>query len=254
MLNPNRRVSIFLMVLALTSLMFPIDIGEKVTISEDLEVTRVSTHGYIHISYMTAPKWGRVPCNGLIIAVGDECFVVDTPPDRKLSMQLIGWIEENLQVDIKGIAVGHWHEDCLGGLDEFHRREIPSYSHRLTQTEAKNHHLPVPQRAFDDELQLRIGASEVVCYYPGGGHTRDNIVVWFPEDKLLFGGCLVKEKRARSKGNTKDAVMEDWAQTLINVKQRFPEAQIVVPGHGKPGSLDLLDHTATLVRVKPPLP
>ena len=33
MLNPNRRVSIFLMVLALTSLMFPIDIGEKVTIS-----------------------------------------------------------------------------------------------------------------------------------------------------------------------------------------------------------------------------
>jgi metallo-beta-lactamase class B len=238
------------MLLVVSKLIFPLDIGEKVIISEDLEITRLSEHGYIHISYMTVPKWGRVACNGLIYKMGNECFVVDTPPDQALSQQLIDWIEKNLKADIKGIAVGHWHDDCLGGLDAFHAKKIPSYSLFLTQTEAKKHGFPVPKTGFHKELKLQIGDSDVICYYPGGGHTRDNIVVWFPADKLLFGGCLVKEKRSQSKGNTKDAVLEDWAQSVLNVKKRFPEAQIVIPGHGQPGGLDLLDHTARIVAVK----
>ncbi len=48
---------------------------------------RVSAHGYIHISY------------------------------RKLSMQLIGWIEENLQTDITGIAASEPVCYYPGGLD-----------------------------------------------------------------------------------------------------------------------------------------
>ena len=244
----NRRVSFAcVLVLILSNLMFALDIGEKIIVSDDLEIMRVSEHGYIHISYLTAPQWGRVACNGLIYDKNGECFVVDTPPDAASSRQLIAWIEKNLKSGIKGIAVGHWHDDCLGGLDAFHERKIPSYSYRLTQTEAKKHGYPVPQKGFDKELRLRVGDSDVVCYYPGGGHTRDNIVVWFPEDKLLFGGCLVKEKQARSKGNTRDAVLEDWAQTVLHVKSRFPEAKVVVPGHGQPGGLDLLDHTARIV-------
>ena len=251
MLKISRRVSLVcVMLLVVSNLIFPLDIGEKVTVSEDLEITRLSEYGYIHISYMTVPKWGRVACNGLIYQKENECFVVDTPPDRALSRLLISWIEKHLKADIKGIAVGHWHDDCLGGLDAFHQKNIPSYSLDLTQTDARNHGLPIPQKGFEKELKLRVGGSDVICYYPGGGHTRDNIVVWFPADKLLFGGCLVKEKRSQSKGNTKDAVLEDWAQSVLNVKKRFPEAKIIIPGHGQPGGIDLLDHTAKIVAAK----
>ena len=35
-------------------------------------------------------------------------------------------------------------------------------------------------------------------FYPGPGHTEDNIVVYFRKRNLLFGGCLLKTMRQKN--------------------------------------------------------
>jgi len=71
-------------------------------------------------------------------------------------------------------------------------------------------------------------------------------VVWLAKHKILFGGCLVKSLQSKSLGNTADASIEIWPTSIQNVLNKYPDIEIVVPGHGKIGNVNLLKHTAKL--------
>jgi metallo-beta-lactamase class B len=49
-------------------------------------------------------------------------------------------------------------------------------------------------------------------------------------------------------GNLADAVVDEWEGSVQRVKESFPNAKIVVPGHDEYGGLELLDHTIELVK------
>jgi metallo-beta-lactamase class B len=57
----------------------------------------------------------------------------------------------------------------------------------------------LPQYTFTHDTTFNIAGVTLQAYYPGAGHTRDNIVVWVPQDKVLFGGCLIKSLEAIQK-------------------------------------------------------
>lgn len=104
-----------------------------------------------------------------------------------------------------------------------------------------------PSPDLDPKLtQLEFNGFRIEVFYPGPGHTEDNIVVWIPSDHVLFGGCLVKALENVSLGNVADANTEKWASSIQNLQIRYPNANIVVPGHGRIGSTDLLLHTIKL--------
>ena len=84
-------------------------------------------------------------------------------------------------------------------------------------------------------------------FYPGAGHTRDNLVVWIPEAKLLFGGCLIKEEGARHIGNVTDADLQGWPGAIKNLQRRYPGVELVIPGHGRPGGPQALENTLALL-------
>ncbi|MEZ4957420.1 MAG: hypothetical protein R2825_27935 [Saprospiraceae bacterium] len=98
-----------------------------------------------------------------------------------------------------GVVVTHFHDDCLGGLNEFHNKQIPSYTSFKTIELAKLEDNPEPLNGFDDYLELKVGNKKVINQFLGEGHTKDNIVSYFPAEKVLFGGCLIKTLGA-SKG------------------------------------------------------
>jgi glyoxylase-like metal-dependent hydrolase (beta-lactamase superfamily II) len=84
-------------------------------------------------------------------------------------------------------------------------------------------------------------------FYPGEGHTRDNIVVWFPARRVLFGGCVVKSIEAGGLGNVNDANLESWPATIGKVMARYPNAKYVIPGHQRWSGRDALRHTLALL-------
>ncbi len=92
-----------------------------------------------------------------------------------------------------------------------------------------------------------VGGRSFTAYYPGEGHTRDNIVVWFPEARLLYGGCLVKSTEATDLGNVTEANLAAWPVTLRNVSRKFPRPRYVIPGHQSWASTESLQHTVELL-------
>ena len=221
---------------------------KKVVLSDDLEVTQFTEHVFLHTSYMKIDG-KRFSSNGLIFVSGDSAVVIDTPVNDLLSEQLLAWISEQ---GFKTLAVipTHFHVDNLGGLKAFHEAGIPSYANALTLKLAAEHQYEVPENSFTDSLELKVGKEKIECWFPGAGHTLDNIVVWIPSERILFGGCLVKPVTATGLGNTADADVQAWPQSIQNVIERYPQADIVVPGHGDPGGKALLRHTYELLTAK----
>jgi glyoxylase-like metal-dependent hydrolase (beta-lactamase superfamily II) len=43
-----------------------------------------------------------------------------------------------------------------------------------------------------------------------------------------------------------DADVAEWPASIRRVLERYPQAEVVVPGHGEVGGVELLRHTITL--------
>ena len=230
-------MGVFLLSLAL----FCSAAADIVKLDPDLELEELRPGLFLHRSWLMVEGFGRVECNGLVYINGGEAVVIDTPGSARLSGLLLDWLEEN-EVRAQALFVGHTHEDSMGGMEVFHQRGIATASSTVCQRLVKEQNKPVSRLGFDSELSIQVGDSHVVAAYFGPGHTKDNAVVYLPEEKVLFGGCLIKADGA-SRGNTADADLERWSQTVQKVADAFPEAETIVPGHGKPGGRELLQYT-----------
>ncbi len=220
---------------------------QEVCRSEALIIEQVSPNAFVHTSYKQTDEFGHVPCNGLVVRYNGETIVFDTPTNDSSAIELIRWIEDSLHCRIDAVIPTHFHDDCLGGLKAFHARGIPSYANNRTIELATANGMPVPQHGFTDSLSLPVGETRVTATFHGEGHTKDNVVGYFPSEHVLFGGCLIKEVDA-SKGYLGDANVDAWSGTVEAVKRAYPDVQVVVPGHGKYGDQRLLDYTIGLFR------
>lgn len=217
--------------------------------SQDLTVKQLTDHVYQHTSYLNTESFGKVPCNGMVAFDGKEAIVFDTPADDSTSLKLINWIQDRLKCKVIAVVATHFHEDCVGGLAAFHQNGIPSYALRKTIELTKTAGFPVPQKSFDGLREFSVGARKAVAEFNGEGHTSDNVIGYFPSERVMFGGCLIKELKA-GKGNMADANEKAWPITVARVKMKYPDTQLVIPGHGKVGDLTLLDYTIKLFEVK----
>jgi metallo-beta-lactamase class B len=219
--------------------------SEEVYKSENLIITQISENAFVHTSFLQTQDFGHVPCNGLIVSSNKETIVFDTPTNDKSSEELINWIQETLHSKINAIIPTHFHNDCLGSLQAFHNRDITSYANSRTTELAKENDYVIPINSFNDSLILKVGNENIIVKYFGEGHTKDNVVGYFPSENILFGGCLIKELNA-SKGYLGDANVADWSSTVKKIKMEYSNVKIVVPGHGKFGDHELLDYTINL--------
>jgi metallo-beta-lactamase class B len=215
--------------------------------STTLSLEQVSPHVYLHTSFLETNRFGRVACNGMIVVDAGEAIVFDTPATESATIELLDYAERTLKVRVKAVVPTHFHADCLAGLAEFHRRRIRSYALASTLALAAGSKAEVPQQGFAERLALRVGQQEVIAHFLGEGHTKDNVVAYFPAEQVLFGGCLIKALGA-DKGFLGDANVRAWPQTVAKLKQTYPHTRVLIPGHGQAGGLELSDYTIQLFK------
>jgi metallo-beta-lactamase class B len=217
--------------------------------SSNLIITQIAENSFEHTSFKQTNDFGKVPCNGLIVRNSNEVIVFDTPTNDQSAEELIKWIKETLHCKINAVIPTHFHDDSSGGLEAFNKNSIPSYAYFKTIELAKENNFVVPKNSFRDSLILKVGNEIIIARFLGEGHTKDNIIGYFPSENIMFGGCLIKELDA-SKGYLGDANLTEWSSTVEKVKKAFPKAKIIVPGHGAYGSKKLLDYTITLFKTQ----
>ncbi len=215
--------------------------------SKDLVITQIAKNAFEHTSFKQTNDFGYVPCNGLIVRNSNEVIIFDTPTNDKSSALLIKWIKEKLHCKINAIIPTHFHDDCLGGLKAFDENGIPSYAYFKTIALAKENNYVVPKNSFSDSLILKVGNQHIIAKFFGEGHTKDNVIGYFPSEKIMFGGCLIKELEA-GKGYLGDANVAEWSNTVEKIKKKYPNVKTVIPGHGEYGNIALLDYTIALFK------
>ncbi len=214
--------------------------------SVSLKIKLIQDGVYLHTSFHEVKGYGLVDTNGLILIDGNQAFIVDTPWSESDTEALVSWINEQ-GYDLKAGISTHHHEDSAAGIGVLNSKSIPTYASKLTNDLLLAKGRSTATNIFNEkEFLLKAGRLEV--FYPGPGHTIDNVVVWLPKESILFGGCFVKGLEWNSLGYVGDASIDRWEGSIRKVKSRYPVNISIVPGHGKIGNIQLLDHTIELVQ------
>ena len=215
----------------------------SVTLGPDLEVRELLPGVWLHVSVDKG-----IPANGLIASTPVGLVLVDTGWNDSQAERLMAWAEKERHLPIVRAIVTHWHADRSGGVNALARRKVPVGSLDLTAPRV------LEARGTALEVLLAAGpgahasAPGFEVFYPGPGHTVDNLVVWLPETRVLFGGCFIKAENADDMGNVADADLAAWPRSVAAVRDRYPDATTVVPGHGPVGGMAALDRTLELLR------
>jgi len=222
--------------------------NDTISINDNLQIVHLQDSVFVHISWVESERYGRFSNNGLLIIRSGEAVMIDTPMSDAQTKVLCDYLYNELQVKVKALIAGHFHNDCIGGLKYLQSIGAKSLASNLTIEKCKEEGLPIPSIGFDKEYDCLFNNEAIECRYFGGGHSFDNITVWLPQQKILFGGCLVKSIDARGLGNLSHAVVDEWDTTIEKVIYAYPEVKIVIPGHGNVGDAKLLSHTISLVK------
>ena len=213
--------------------------------SNYIELTKVQENVWIHTSYM---QYGgsRTPSNGMVVLTSKGFVLIDTPWNNDQTKELIRLLKDKFNEEVKIAIITHAHIDRIGGIDTLLEHEIDVRSTKQTEKEAEKYGFTKPSPTLDGSTNIEFGDTELEVFYPGEGHTVDNIIVWLPKYKVLYGGCLIKSMASESLGSIVDANLSEWPQSIQKVKEKYGDAEVVIPGHGKSGGTELIEHTLEL--------
>lgn len=216
--------------------------------SNFVQLTKINDNVWVHTTYYN-DEGNRILSNGLLVRTSKGLVLIDTAWTNEQTEELIKLTKENFKQDITTAIITHAHMDKIGGIKTLLENKIDVKSTPLTAqlAEKSGYDKPNPSITSDDTV-LEFGDTKLEVYFPGEGHTADNIVVWLPKDKILFGGCILKPLESKSIGNASDANMEAWPNSVENLINKFPDAEIVIPTHGDWGDKQILTHTLNLLK------
>jgi metallo-beta-lactamase class B len=215
----------------------------------NIKVTRLTDGFYVHTSYKLLG--GKpFPSNGLIVDTQDGVVLIDTGWGKKPTKEILNWVEKNLHKKVVLCIVSHSHDDRMSGINELRKKNIRVISTKLTAEKTAESEFSKPEGILPADTTFTIGKIQIQTFYPGPGHTEDNITVWFPGQKVLFGGCFVKSTEAKDLGNIADANLIEWPNSLQKVIAKFPEVKYVIPGHQSWETTKSLQHTLELLNQK----
>lgn len=188
------------------------------------------------------------PSNGLICLTAAGAVLIDTPWDTTQFQPLIDTIWARHHLRVVATVSTHWHDDRTACTERFQHMGAQTYARKQTQELARENQNEVPANGFLNDTTFHVGGLEFEVYYPGPGHALDNIVVWFPKSRILYGGCLVKSIESRGLGFTGDADLAHWPAAIKAVQERYPKARWVIPGHQAWKGKEALRHTLKLLK------
>jgi glyoxylase-like metal-dependent hydrolase (beta-lactamase superfamily II) len=187
--------------------------------------------------------------NASFIVGPDGIVVIDALGSPALAQALVKAIGKVSQKKITHVIVTHYHADHIYGLLVFQEIGAKIIAHpaakeylnsetatqRLLASRAElapwvneNTKLIEADTWISSETKLNLSGIELVVKPVGPAHTPEDIVVFFPKDKVLFAGDLLFRGRLPFIGSTADT--GPWLKAL-NSFLDF-KANSVIPGHG----------------------
>jgi metallo-beta-lactamase class B len=207
-----------------------------------LTIARLTGDYYVYTTWGTAGG-EPYPANGLYLVTPEGVVLIDTPWDTTQFQPLLDSIRQRHHRPVVLCIATHWHSDKTAGLAYYRAKGIPTYTTRLTDSLSLANGKPRAAFLFTNDTSFNVGGYVVQTFFPGEGHTKDNIVVWFGRDRVLYGGCLIKGVEAPDLGYTGDGNLAAYAATIRRLQAKFPNPAYVIPTHQGWQSIESVQHT-----------
>lgn len=191
-----------------------------------------------------AKEGGKAGGNAGFVVGDNAVAVIDTFEDSAAAQELLATIRGITKLPIKFVVNTHYHLDHVNGNDVFAaagatifaQRNVSSWirtenlhlfgEHISPAMKARIESLALPDVDYDDGVDLHLGRTLQVRYFPG--HTGSDSVVIVSGANIVFCGDLLWKDHFP---NLIDASTDKWIETLSAFQAQFGTSTLV-PGHG----------------------
>ncbi|MFZ3453609.1 MBL fold metallo-hydrolase [Arthrobacter sp. 7Tela_A1] len=204
----------------------------------------------------TNPGWDMN--TGLVL--GDErALLVDTGAGPRQAEAILGAVRQLTDLPVAAVNT-HAHYDhyfgnaylLANGVEEIwatsgcakaiaaegekQRTSVAAQEPEMAAGSGANTAIAVPNRLVDGApVDLDLGGISVTLFHLGRGHTDHDLLVGTPD--VVFAGDLVEQGADPDFG---DSYPKDWIRTLGKVAALEDLYSTVIPGHGKPVTMDFV--------------
>lgn len=215
--------------------------------SASLHITPLTGDFYIYTTYNTY-EGNPVPANGMYLVTNQGVVMFDTPWDTTQFQPLLDSIRVRHRQPVVMAMATHWHSDKTAGLEYYRQQGIKTWTTTLTDELCKKNNKKRAEFLTTRDTVFSIGQYAFETYFPGEGHTVDNIVIWFEKEKILYGGCLIKGADAESLGYLGDANVREYAKTLKRVRKKCRKPRHIIIAHSDWHDTNSLKHSIKLAK------
>ena len=214
-----------------------------------LRITRLTGDFYVFTTYHDY-KGNPFSSNSMYLVTDSGVVMFDTPWDTTQFQPLLDSIKARHQKNVTLCMATHFHEDRTAGLAYYRQQGISTYTTKMTDSLAAVHNAKRAERLIDKDTVFRVGQYSFETWYPGQGHSPDNIIIWFGEQKIIYGGCLIKSVEAKDPGNLSDANLKEWPATIRRIQKKCKHPNFIITGHQDFLSKNALEHTLQLLQTQ----
>lgn len=212
-----------------------------------LKISHLIGDFYIYTTYNTYQE-SQIPANGMYLVTNNGVIMFDTPWDTTQFQPLLDSIKLKHNKSVIICISTHWHSDRTAGLEYYRQRGIKTYTTVLTDELSKKNNTKRAEFLMTKDTVFNIKPYSFETYYPGEGHTADNIIIWFNKEKILYGGCLIKGADAENLGYLGDANITEYATTLKRVQKKCPNPKYIIISHSNWNNINSLKHSLKMAK------
>lgn len=212
-----------------------------------LQIAHLTGDFYIYTTF-NSYKGNLVPANGMYVITQNGVVVFDTPWDTTQFQPLLDSIKLKHNTNVILCIATHWHSDKTAGLEYYRQQGIKTYTTALTDELSKKNNKKRAEFLMANDTVFNVGQYSFETYYPGQGHTQDNIVIWFKKEKILYGGCLIKGADDEDLGYLGDANVTEYASTLKKVQKKCRKPNFIIIAHSDWKNINSLKHSLMMAK------
>jgi metallo-beta-lactamase class B len=212
-----------------------------------LKISYLTGDYYIYTTYNTYQE-SKIPANGMYLVTSDGVVMFDTPWDTTQFQPLLDSIKLKHNKSVVMCFATHWHSDKTAGLEYYSQQGIKTYTTVLTDELSKKNNKKRAEFLMTNDTVFNVGQYSFETYYPGQGHTEDNIVIWFKKEKILYGGCLIKGADDEDLGYLGDGNATEYASTLKKVQKKCRNPKFIVIAHSNWENINSLKHSLQMAK------
>lgn len=164
-----------------------------------------------------------------VLTTNEGVLLVDDKFDRNVP-EILAKVKTLTDQPVRYVLNTHHHGDHTGGNSALMKGSVEAIIHENARANMeRGGQSGAPAIAFSEQATVFVGGMEVRAMYFGRGHTSGDVVVYFPQLRVIHTGDLfVRGMPFIDYANGGSSL--DWDDTLNSILQL--EFDLVIPGHG----------------------